>query len=78
MQTALMLPEAAKGMRLLFQGRNEDKEEDIPLAKGALLSSPWETIRMILSGRGLAYFVLTLWSLPLSSLPCWPPETWLI
>lgn len=35
MQTELMLPEAAKGMRLLFQGRNEDKEEDITLAQGA-------------------------------------------
>lgn len=35
MQTELMLPEAAKGMRLLFWGRKEDKEEDITLAQGA-------------------------------------------
>lgn len=35
MQTEFMLPEAAKGMRLLFQGRNEDKEEDITWAQGA-------------------------------------------
>lgn len=42
MQTELMLPEAAKGMRLLFQGRDAAWRKASLRHQGPLLSSPRE------------------------------------